>query len=70
VSEKSPKDRFIDMILDNGVALSLAVAFCCAVYVIMDRHNREQFTLFTNYIKQQDERRETVFTELLECLKN
>lgn len=68
--DKNAKDRFIDMILDNGVALSLAVAFCLAIYYVMDRHNREQFNLFTDYIKSQDQRREQLFKELLECLKD
>ncbi len=34
------KTRFLNLILDNGVSLSITVAFCFALYYILHEHNK------------------------------
>ena len=34
------KTRFLNLILDHGVSLSITVAFCFALYYILHEHNK------------------------------
>ncbi len=62
---KDIKDRFLNLILDNGVSLSITVAFCFALYYILHEHNK---LLLEQLYKIIEDKR--VLTErLLECYK-
>ncbi len=62
---KDIKDRFLNLILDNGVSLSITVAFCIALYYILHEHNK---LLLEQLYKIIEDKR--VLTErLLECYK-
>ncbi len=62
---KDIKDRFLNLILDNGVGLSITVAFCFALYYILHEHNK---LLLEQLYKIIEDKR--VLTErLLECYK-
>mgnify|MGYP003126657440 CR=1 FL=1 len=59
------KTRFLNLILDNGVSLSITVAFCFALYYILHEHNK---LLVDQLFKLIEDKR--VLTErLLECYK-
>ena len=59
------KTRFLNLILDNGVSLSITVAFCFALYYILHEHNK---LLLEQLYKIIEDKR--VLTErLLECYK-
>ena len=62
---KDVKTRFLNLILDNGVSLSITVAFCFALYYILHEHNK---LLLEQLYKIIEDKR--VLTErLLECYK-
>ena len=62
---KDVKTRFLNLILDNGVSLSITVAFCFALYYILHEHNK---LLVDQLFKLIEDKR--VLTErLLECYK-
>ncbi|MCP4483254.1 MAG: hypothetical protein GY823_01650 [Flavobacteriaceae bacterium] len=62
---KDIKTRFLNLILDNGVSLSITVAFCFALYYILHEHNK---LLLEQLYKIIEDKR--VLTErLLECYK-
>ena len=59
------KTKFLNLILDNGVSLSITVAFCFALYYILHEHNK---LLVDQLFKIIEDKR--VLTErLLECYK-
>ena len=59
------KQEFLNLILDNGVSLSITVAFCFALYYILHEHNK---LLVDQLFKLIEDKR--VLTErLLECYK-
>ncbi len=59
------KTRFLNMILDNGVSLSITVAFCFAIYYILHEHNK---LLLTQIYKLIDDKA-LLIERLLECYK-
>ena len=59
------KTRFLNLILDNGVSLSITVAFCFALYYILHQHN--ELLLKQLYVIIEDKRQLT--ERLLECYK-
>ena len=69
MSDKDAKDRFIDMVLENGVALSLAVAFCWCTYFVMDRYNTMIIELFVEAVDEMRAERNRLLDELLDCRK-
>ncbi len=64
------KDKIINLIIDNGVSVTLAVAFCFAVYYIMDKHETNTNALFIEAIKEHRKQKEELLDEVLDCLKN
>ena len=59
------KERFFHLIMGNGVSLTLAVAFCIAVYFIV--HEQNQQLLKAIYDLRQDKRE--LINNLIECYK-
>jgi|10_taG_2_1085330.scaffolds.fasta_scaffold72798_2 hypothetical protein len=59
------KERFFNLIMDNGVSLTLAVAFCIAVYYIV--HEQNQQLLKAIYDLREDKRE--LIDHLIECYK-
>ena len=59
------KARFLNLILDNGVSLSITVAFCFALYYILHEHNK--LLLEQLYVIIEDKRQLT--ERLLDCYK-
>jgi len=59
------KDRFFNLIMDNGISLTLAVAFCIAVYYIV--HEQNQQLLKAIYDLREDKRE--LIDHLIECYK-
>ena len=67
MKDESPtiKERFFNLIMDNGVSLTLAVAFCIAVYYIV--HEQNQQLLKAIYDLREDKRE--LIDHLIECYK-
>ena len=67
MKDESPtiKERFFNLIMDNGVSLTLAVAFCIAVYYIV--HEQNQQLLKAIYDLREDKRE--LINHLIECYK-
>ena len=59
------KTRFLNLILDNGVSLSITVAFCFALYYILHQHNE----LLLNQLFKIIEDKAELTERLLECYK-
>ena len=59
------KTRFLNLILDNGVSLSITVAFCFALYYILHEHNK----LITEQLFKIIEDKRVLTERLLECYK-
>lgn len=59
------KTRFLNMILDNGVSLSITVAFCFALYFILHEHNK----LLLNQLYKILQDKAELTERLLECYK-
>ena len=59
------KTRFLNLILDNGVSLSITVGFCFALYYILHEHNK----LLLNQIYKLIEDKAELTEKLLECYK-
>ena len=59
------KEGFFHLIMDNGVSLTLAVAFCIAVYFIV--HEQNQQLLKAIYDLREDKRE--LINHLIECYK-
>ena len=62
---KDIKTRFLNLILDNGVSLSITVAFCFALYNILHEHNK----LITEQLFKMIEDKKVLTERLLECYK-
>ncbi len=59
------KTRFLNLILDNGVSLSITVAFCFALYYILHEHNK----LLVEQLHKVIEDKRQLTERLLECYK-
>ena len=64
-SFKDTKTKFFNLILDNGVSLSLACSFCFVVYYIVHQHNIQ---LMQAISELRDEKKELIET-IIECYK-
>tara|TARA_R110002020_G_scaffold297267_5_gene513046 strand:+ start:1964 stop:2191 length:228 start_codon:yes stop_codon:yes gene_type:complete len=66
------KNRFLNLIMDNGVSLSLAVAFCFVVYYIVHQQNQELmaaiYQLRADKKELRAEERELI-QDIIECYK-
>ena len=62
---KDVKTRFLNLILENGVSLSITVAFCFALYYILHEHNK---LLLEQLYKVIEDKRQLT-ERLLECYK-
>ena len=62
---KDIKIRFLNLILDNGVSLSITVGFCFALYFILHDHNKLLVEQLFKLIQDKKELTE----QLLECYK-
>lgn len=59
------KEKFANLIMDNGVSLALAVAFCIAVYYIVHEQNKD--LLKAIYELREDKRQ--LIDEIIDCYK-
>lgn len=59
------KNKFLNLILDNGVSLSITVAFCFALYYILHEHNK----LLVDQLFKLIEDKKALTERLLECYK-
>ena len=59
------KTRVVNLILDNGVSLTLMVCFCLALYYILHRHNELLLEQIYKLIRDKEE----LVEQLLECYK-
>ena len=59
------KTRFLNLILDHGVSLSITVAFCFALYYILHEHNK----LIVEQLFKLIEEKKILTNQLLECYK-
>ena len=59
------KTRFLNLILDHGVSLSITVAFCFALYYILHEHNK----LIVEQLFKLIEEKKVLTNQLLECYK-
>lgn len=64
-SFKDTKTKFLNLILDNGVSLSLACSFCFVVYYIVHQHN---IVLMQAISDLRDEKQDLIET-IIECYK-
>jgi hypothetical protein len=62
---QSIKTKFAHLIMDNGVSLSLAVAFCFAVYLIVHEQNKD---LLKAIYELREDKRELI-KSVIECYK-
>ena len=62
---KDVKNKFLNLILDNGVSLSITVAFCFALYYILHEHNK----LLVEQLFKLIEDKKILTERLLECYK-
>ena len=62
---KEAKERFLNLIMDNGVSLSLSVAFCFAIYYIVHSQNIQLMLA----IEKLREDKKDLIEELIECYK-
>ena len=59
------KSKFLNLILDNGVSLSITVGFCFALYFILHEHNKLLVEQLFKLIQDKKE----LTQQLLECYK-
>ena len=59
------KDRIINMVLDNGVSLTLAVCTVIAIYMIMHQYNQ----ILIETVEQMKLERIEITKELIDCYK-
>jgi len=59
------KNKFLNLILDNGVSLSITVAFCFALYFILHQHNE----MLKSRIYELINEKQDLVNQLLECYK-
>jgi hypothetical protein len=65
VENEDIKTRVVNLILDNGVSLTLMVCFCLALYYILHRHNELLLEQIYKLIRDKEE----LVEQLLECYK-
>jgi len=65
VETEDIKTRVVNLILDNGVSLTLMVCFCLSLYYILHRHNELLLEQIYKLIKDKEE----LVEQLLECYK-
>lgn len=63
--EQNIKDKFLNLILENGVSLSISVAFCIALYYILHEHNKLLMEQINRLVGEKSE----LINKLLECYK-
>ncbi len=69
---KEARDRFFNLILDNGVSLALAVAFCFAIYFIIHAQNLELIKAINQLREDKKELRldeKDLIQDIIECYK-
>ncbi len=66
---KSIKERIVDMILDNGIAITLTVAFCIFLYYVMHQQQEFESQLFIKALEEQKSYNRDLLDELIDCLK-
>ena len=59
------KDRIINMILDNGVSLTLAVCTIVAIYMIMHQYNQ----ILIETVAEMKKERIEITKQLIDCYK-
>ena len=59
------KSKFLNLVLDNGVSLSITVGFCFALYFILHEHNKLLVEQLFKLIQDKKE----LTQQLLECYK-
>jgi|NorSeaMetagenome_1021524.scaffolds.fasta_scaffold18566_2 hypothetical protein len=64
------KEKIINLVIDNGLSVTLAVSFCVGIYYIMDKHQSNSNRLFIEAIKHNRLQQDELFDELLDCLKD
>lgn len=64
-NEQSVKEKFLNLIMDNGVALSISIAFCFALYYILQQQNE----LLIRQIYKLIDDKQLLIDQLLECYK-
>jgi len=72
MSKEDIKSRFLNMIMDNGVSLSLTVSFCFVVYYIVHQQNVELMAAIYQLREDKKElRREEreLVQDVIECYK-
>ena len=65
VQISSYKDRIINMILDNGMSLTLAVATIVAIYMIMHQYNE----ILIETVQEMNRERIEITKQLIDCYK-
>jgi len=69
---KEAKDRFLNLIMDHGVSLSLSVAFCFAIYYIVHSQNVELMKAIYQLREDKRQLREDereLIQDVIECYK-
>ena len=59
------KDRIINMILDNGMSLTLAVCTIVAIYMIMHQYNQ----ILIETVAEMKKERIEITKQLIDCYK-
>ena len=59
------KDRIINMVLDNGMSLTLAVATIVAIYMIMHQYNE----ILIETVQEMKRERIEITKQLIDCYK-
>ena len=59
------REKFANLIMDNGVSLALAVAFCIAVYYIVHEQNKE----LLKAVSELREDKRHLIDEIIDCYK-
>jgi hypothetical protein len=65
VREVSYKERLINMILDNGMSLTLAVCTVVAIYMIMHQYNQ----ILIETVEEMKQERIEITKQLIDCYK-
>ena len=68
-NKESIKDRVVNMILDNGIAITLTVAFCIFLYYVMHQQQEFESQLFIKALEEQKAFNRDLLDELIDCLK-
>jgi len=69
---KEVRDRFLNLVMDNGVSLSLSVAFCFAIYYIVHSQNVELVNAINQLREDKRQLREDereLIQDVIECYK-